>query len=272
MNYNENTKKCQVLDTTPPNTWLVMKFKEDISEELGSTVPYPQKHYVNNLWVYSWLLDGYFGTKDSIEFLNDIIARFIISFPGASHYKHYTDTKTTITPLKLKQFQNLKSRATQIVNNNYRFDGTTDFIFWCLKLHAELLIKEKGIFSFDELLNYAMSNFVDKAKDRSTLKAKCSNIFRWYLDRDFEIPKRREKKPKGEVMATRQEHAKKMTKQREEKAKRKVLNLITGMFKDEYRKKDGSWNVSKITKESGTNRRTVMKYLPKETLFKGETK
>ena len=39
------------------------------------------------------------------------------------------------------------------------------------------------------------------------------------------------------------------------------------MFKDEYRKKDGSWNVTKIANDSGTTRPTVMKYLPKETLF-----
>ena len=39
------------------------------------------------------------------------------------------------------------------------------------------------------------------------------------------------------------------------------------MFKDDYKKKDGSWHITKIAKDSGTTRPTVMKYLPKETLF-----
>ena len=67
-------------------------------------------------------------------------------------------------------------------------------------------------------------------------------------------------------MATRQEHAKRLQKYIR-KIQKKILNLITGIFKDEYRKKDGSWNVTKIANDSGTTRPTVMKYLPKETLF-----
>jgi transcriptional regulator of acetoin/glycerol metabolism len=43
--------------------------------------------------------------------------------------------------------------------------------------------------------------------------------------------------------------------------KKKVYNLIGGMFKDEYKKKNGNWNVSKIAKESGTSRNTVYKYI-----------
>lgn len=263
MDYTQKYCSCQY------NTWLVMKFKDDISDELGETIPYPHKHYVNNVWVYSWLLDGFFGTKKSIDFLNDIIARFKITFPNSRYYKHYKDEKTTITPLKLKQFQNLKSRATQIINNNISFDSTTDFVFWCLKLHAELLIQEKGIFSYDELYSYGTYNFIEDVKDRSTLKAKCRNIFRWYLNRNFEIPTRREKtkKTKGEIMATRQVHAKKIHTKLAEDTKKKILNCVTGMFAHEYKKKNDSWNVSKIAKDTGTSRNTVMKYLPKESLF-----
>ena len=32
-------------------------------------------------------------------------------------------------------------------------------------------------------------------------------------------------------------------------------------------RKDGSWHISKIAKDSGTTRPTVMKYLPKETFI-----
>ena len=68
-------------------------------------------------------------------------------------------------------------------------------------------------------------------------------------------------------MATRQEQALKNSKKIAEKTEKKVLNCITGMFAHEYKKSNGTWNISKIAKDSGTTRPTVMKYLPKETLF-----
>ena len=68
-------------------------------------------------------------------------------------------------------------------------------------------------------------------------------------------------------MATRQEHAKKIHTKLANDTKKKVLNCITGMFAHEYKKPNGSWNVTKIANDSGTTRPTVMKYLPKETLL-----
>ena len=131
-----------------------------------------------------------------------------------------------------------------------------------------MIIKEKGIFSYDELEYFAISNFIEKAKDRSTLKAKCKNIFNWYLERNFELTQTVYiKKDKDLVMATRQEHAKKIHTKLANDTKKKVLNCITGIFAHEYKKPNGSWNVTKISKDSGTSRNSVMKYLPKETLF-----
>lgn len=264
QNYTKIDYKSQI-----KNTWLQISFEDDISAELGNTIPYPHHHFMrNNKLVYCWLIDGFFDTLKGIQFLNDIIARFKITFETSQYLKHTVDTESTLCPLKLKAFQNLKSRAIQRIQQTTRFDGTRDFIFHCLKLHAELIIKEKGIFSYDELLEFALINFIDKAKDRSTLKAKCKRIFNWYLDRNFEPTQTVYiKKNKDLVMATRQEHAKKIHTKLANDTKKKVLNCITGIFKDEYRKKDGSWNVTKIANDSGTTRPTVMKYLPKETLF-----
>jgi hypothetical protein len=251
------------------NTWLHISFSDDITSELGNVIPYPHYHYMrNNKLVYCWLLDGFFDTFKGIQFLNDIIARFKITFETSQYLKHTEDTESTICPLKLKQFQGLKSRAIQRIQQTTRFDGTRDFIFYCLKLHAEIIIKEKGIFSYDELLEFAIINFIEKAKDRSTLKSKCKNIFNWYLDRNFELTRTvYEKKEKDLVMATRTEHAKKMTEKRANEAKKKILNCITGMFAHEYKKTSGNWNIMKIAKDTGTSRNTVMKYLPKDTLL-----
>ena len=111
---------------------------------------------------HRWLFD----TLKGVQYLNDIIARFKITFETSQYLKHSIDNESFINPLKLKQFQGLKSRAVQKIIQNSRYDGTRDFIFYCLKLHAEMIIKEKGIFSYDELLEFALINFIDKAKDK----------------------------------------------------------------------------------------------------------
>ena len=261
MNYSEKTLNINYKRNY--NTWIHFSFNsEDIVTEFGNSVPYPQHHYLkDNEVVYCWLIDGFFETKKNLEYLNDIIARFKISFDDCRYLKKQKAEQGQINPLKLRNFQNLKSRAIQKINYSTKYDGTKDFIFYCLKLHAEMIIKEKGIFSYDELLEFAIDNFTGKAKDQSTLKAKCNNIFNWYLERNFKLTKKYVKKDKGEVMATRQEQARKMHTKLAQDTKRKVLNFITGMFAQEYKKKDGNWNIMKIAKDTGTTRPTVYKYI-----------
>ena len=74
-------------------------------------------------------------------------------------------------------------------------------------------------------------------------------------------------KTKVEIMATRQEHAIKIAK-KIVKIQRKSFKLHNRNVCPRIQKKpNGSWHISKIAKDSGTTRPTVMKYLPKETLF-----
>lgn len=250
-----------------PNTWLYFKFYDDITHELDQTLPYPHRNnYDGNTYVYGWLIDGFFKTRKNIEYLNDIIARMKITFPDSQYIKKIEDNSSNINPMKLKQFQNLKSRAIEKINQRAKYDGTKDFVFWCLKLHAEDIIREQGIFTFQELCTYAIDSFIDEAKDQSTLRAKSRAIFNWYCERDFPITQYT-KKTKGEVMATRVEHAKKLAKNKSDEAKRKVLNCITGLYAHEYKKANGKFNISKIANDTNLTRPTVMKYLPKDTLF-----
>jgi hypothetical protein len=103
--------------------------------------------------------------------------------------------------------------------------------------------------------SFAFNRFIDRAKDKSTLKAKCRSIWNWYDAREWVIPTR-----KGLGMS-RQEGAKKAREKRMADTKRKILSVVTGIFQDEYKNKRGKWNISKIAKDSGTSRNTVMKYV-----------
>jgi transcriptional regulator of acetoin/glycerol metabolism len=65
-------------------------------------------------------------------------------------------------------------------------------------------------------------------------------------------------------MATRQQQqAKKMTAKRVKSTKEKIFNCTRGLISFDYIKEDGSWNISKIAKDTGTSRTTVYKYLKK---------
>ena len=244
----------------------------DISHLFGNEIPYPQSHYFSNnhnKMVYGGDIDGFFGTKNNIKFLNDIIARFKITAECQLH-SFKSVPMENINPINLKAFKGLKSLARDKLKEKYQRVETRadDYVFWCLKLYAEDLIRQDGLIIWNTFETWAFENFIDLAKDKSTLKAKCRNVFNWYFERDWQIGRvNKSNKTKEQIMATRQEHAIKIAKKNSEDTKKKVLNCITGIFAHEYKKPNGSWNISKIAKDSGTTRPTVMKYLPKETLF-----
>jgi DNA-binding phage protein len=264
MNYTVNTSISQ--DKCRTNTWIYIQFaNDDVTAELGNILPYPHRHWINEQTgsiTYAWLLDGFFDTRKGLEYLNDVIARFILTFPQSKYIKHYKDSTSTIKPLKLKSFYNLKSK-TEKRKEYIRADVQYDTIFWVLKYYAEDLIRSDGFIIYDKLYSYAVEHFIDKAKDKSTLKAKCRNIYNWYSDRDWKIGRENRKyDTKEELMASRSDHMKRVNKAKAEEKKRIVTNLTTGLLAHEYKKPSGKWNVTKIAKDGGVSRDTVYKYLP----------
>lgn len=63
------------------------------------------------------------------------------------------------------------------------------------------------------------------------------------------------------IMATRQKHIKKVHSKRVNETKQKLDKILTGMFTFEYKLKNGSWNISKIARDSGLSRNTVYTYI-----------
>jgi len=68
---------------------------------------------------------------------------------------------------------------------------------------------------------------------------------------------------------TRKQRALKNSEAIAQRTRRKVLNLVTGMFAEEYKKKSGKWNISKIAIEAGVARDSVRKYLKEANLYDG---
>lgn len=251
------------------NTCIKITFNQDITEEFGNTLPYPQKHFISQSeWVYYWYIDGFFGTYRALDFLNDIKARFLISYPNEiDQIRHFPTEEDT--NLHLKHFQGLESKARAIINKTSRYDNKSDFIFWCLKLEAERLIQENNQVRYDWLLDFGLVNFGDtstkKCKDTSTLKSKCRSITNYYIERNFQLDcyqkKYNTKTELENLKMTRKENAIKVSLEKKEKNIKRIQNLLSGMFANEYKKPNGKWNVSKISKELNLSRETLHKHL-----------
>ena len=258
----KTTKK--VNDFEKFSSLLEISGNGDLEELWEYNIPQPHEYQRNgNTYTIRWHIDGVFWTMRGIEYINDILVRFAITLQTNSQTIK-TISKTS-NPIKLKHFQNLRSINKTLFNANHtKYD---DSVFWALKLFVEYQIKEGANFvAYDSLESYAFTHFVDIAKDRSTLRAKCRNIWHWYNDRDWKSGLREKKyanneeKYKGTKM-TRVENINKQRAIRQEKTRRKVFNALSGLYCDEYKKKNGTWNVAKIARELNINKRSVTKYI-----------
>ena len=240
---------------------------EDLLGILDENLPTPNKiQLMRGLvpkFAIMYHISGYTGTKKSREFFNDIIARFCLTLPVQERLPYELDTKyQTERIYHLKEFGNLKSLKAHYKMINYT-PKNNDLIFWALKVHIEQNIIELGGFvPYQSVEIWAFGMFEAKAKDRSTLRAKCRSVWTWYEQRDWRLSLfAKEKKSKEEVMATRLEHIEKVNQKRTNASKRLVWEAINGSEREIFKKADGNWNALAIAKSRDIDVRTVRKYL-----------
>jgi len=262
------SKNLTINQGEEPTTWVYFQiFKGTGVEWYDIKLPYPNYLvHTNQGYKVGWLIYG-----SESKYTEEVRARFIQTFlelnPKVIETRPRANSKAHTSPTihNLKEFNVLDSLRTKAFNiARVETIFSQDESFWHLKFYCEYLIKRDGVPSYQDLERFAYSEYLKKCK--STLRAKCRSIYNWYVERDFKCGRASKKyvnmKEYQELnLATRKEQAKKMTQQKVELAKRKVYNLVGGMFKDEYKKKSGAWNITKIAKESGTSRNTVYKYI-----------
>ena len=260
--YNTNIKNVIKQNL---NTKISITIRGDGSEIFEYNLPQPHNYIRNSLDRYTieyYLYGDFFCTNKAGEYLNNILARFTLSMKVIKAKASITRETLKKKPLKLydnNQFNSLKS----IAKFKYKetVDNGQDNVFWSIKLYAEDCINESGgMVAYSLLESFAFAHFVDRAKDRSTLKAKCRSIWEWYSARNWTIPKRSEKTMK-ETKMTRSEHLKNVKKKEEEANRIKVVNAITGLMSEEYKKKSGTWHIGRICSATNLSHNTVKKYI-----------
>lgn len=236
-------------------------FGNSLIDLFGNELPYPHfsEEHPHLGRIFGYYLAGYFGTKKGREFINDIVARINITCGGELY--SLNEVKTDFKGLELSTFQNLKSLASERVKERFNSqDCHVDHVFWCLKLYAEDMIKQDGLISYSVFERFAEKNFATHTKDRSTLKAKCRAIYRWYEERGWAVG--RVKKniiSKEEVLATRQERARSNALLKKERSEAKVVELLGGLLANAFKTKGGRWNCRKVADYLNMDRKTVIR-------------
>jgi len=233
--------------TSTKNTLISFTLKGDGEELFEYDLPYPISYTRQSKDIYrvSFAINGTFTTIKGIRYLNDILARFTLSFEVIHTYKSLTNDEG----VELSEFRGLKS--IQRAKSYESVDIGQDNVFWSIKLYTEALIKESsGLVAYSLIESFALDRFIDRAKDKATLKAKCRSIWNWYDEREWTIPSR-----KGLGMS-RQEGAKKAHQKKAADTKAKVIGAIEALnFLQE------KINIATVSRQAQVSRDTAKKYL-----------
>ena len=234
------------------NTIISVKAKGDACEIYDYNLPFPDNfyRYHENLYTMEYIINGFFYTTKSINMLNDILARFTLSMDVVSiETRNYK--KNVFGGYNLKYFTGLKSIAK--AKNYEKVNIGQDNVFWSIKLYTEALIKIHGqgkMIAYSLIVSFAFERFVDRAKDKSTLKAKCRSIWNWYNEREWTISER------GGLGMSRQEGAKIAHTKLAQDTKAKVVGAIEAL---KFLNK--KINIVNVTKQAHVSRDTAKKYL-----------
>lgn len=263
-------QKVKIKSLPNNDYWIFFHFTGNGTEWIDQGLPTPTYlEHINKGYLIAWAIEGFFGTQNGSQYLNDIIARVLITFkdlkPKRLLHKPSIESASHYFPkiYKLKELQELKSIQTRNKAPE-RADQFEDHVFWSIKLFCEDLIRSQGLPVFSQLEDFAYSNF--NHKDRSTLRAKCRSIFNWYESKDWQLPYKRKTKTAEELKVTRQDRARTNTEERAAKAKAKVTNAVTGLMAATYKKASGAWHIGQIAEDTNLDRKTVAKYLKELSL------
>ena len=266
------------------------------TEFLDTFLPLPNIHkwLDDKSYIVAWLLEGYFLTKKNQKFLDDVIKKGIETFEKSEalrvewigwiniaklndndiiHLNAY-NLRDNIAPY-LEQKQNKTDyRALELLASATEYKESDDAFFDWLRFKVYDFVKENGknALTLDYCKELAIIGYeiMGHKKGISTPLAKAKSIYNWVIE-NYNPKGRwdyvRKTKDDKELQMTRRERALTNNKKRYDEAHKAIISLATGMFANEYKKKDGSFNINKLAKDTGYSRNTIYKHLKNEKLI-----
>ncbi len=271
------------------------------TEFLDTFLPFPNIHKKidDTSYLIAWLLEGYFLTKKNQKFLDDIIKRIVKTFEkwgvlriewvgwiniaklNDNDIKHLNayNLRDDIAPYleSLNKTNRNDYKALELLASATEYKESDDAFFDWLRFKVYDFVKEnrKNALTIDYCQELATIGYdvMGHKKGISTPLAKAKSIYTWVIENyepqkwDY-IPKYKGNPEKEkELQMTRRERALSNAKKMYEETHKKIISLVTGMFANEYKKKDGSFNINKIAKDTNVSRPTVYKHLKDEGLI-----
>jgi len=151
-------------------------------------------------------------------------------------------------------------------------DALFDFIRFRAYDYAKINSINNSKINLEDLENYCLAIAeigyeVIGGKGISTAYAKTKNIAEWVYLKYGNGKRKRKIENDKELAMTRRERALSNSKAQYEKAHKKIMNAITGIFADEYKKKNGTWNIMKLARELSMSKNTIKKHLQEEGII-----
>ena len=240
-----------------------------------------------------WIIEGYFGTKKNRKFLADVYARLaktlieegaesverlpwrpkVHDLPDYARYDpslvyNLRDDFSPVLDSVSEPSQSVRDAALSTLA--YYDRKTEDELFDSIRFTIYDFVRANGksALSYEYVEMVAMTKYeILGGKGESTARSKAKAIYEWVME--FYEPGsgvnnwnyERKTKSEEELKMTRQERARTNARMKYERAQAAVLGIVKGLIADEFRKKSGEWNISKIAKHLGMTRDTVRKHL-----------
>ena len=254
--------------------------------------------------IIGFAVEGFVGTEKSKNYARDIIFKIkeVLKMSGAGDVKIYPFfpsqklllNKNTIINqfiyeldelnvyIPTKKFNSYRSRViTELGKFAKTNKETEDALFDAIRFQVYDFVKANGksALTIDYVNLVALDKYreLGSKKGESTAKAKAKAIFNWTIKHYnpgsgsgngvWNWSYKRKTKNNKELKMLRSENAKKLSKEKYQNNHKKIISLITGMFAKEYIKKDGSYNINKISRDLGLTRKTIYKHLKNENLI-----
>ena len=301
-NYNKNRKKNKnlikiLLKNTNSKQCFILAFRVwgNGTEVFDTFLPPQNIHkWLDNSYLIAWIVEGYFLTKQNQKFLSDVIKKMIETLLKAGalrvewigwiniaklnnndiiHLNAY-NLRNNIAPYLEYRKNKTDYRALELLASATEYKESDDAFFDWLRFKVYDFVKENGknALTLDYCKELAIIGYeiMGHKKGISTPLAKAKSVYNWVMENY---------NPKGnnwnyvrklsneELEMTRRERALKNAQEQYNRAHKKIMSLITGIFADDYKKKNGKWHISKIAKDLKISRDTVRKHLREERMI-----
>ena len=275
--------------------WLYIELHGNGTEWLEIGLPIPSLYVKTRFGAYvGWMIEGFFATERNLAFLRDVFERIRRTFalhgaqvrilPYKPNIVHLTNATLTdnvynlrddIAP-RLVSISDAEKKSEQVLATFSAFgESTEDALFDAIRFATYDFVRAngKGALTPEYVEEIARIKYevIGSSKGWSTAKAKARNIYKWVKENFKEkagvnhwnyTPKFKGNPEKEEeLLMTRRERALENAKKIKEEKRRIILSIVKGMFAEDYRKKDGTWNISKLARELKMDPKTVRKHL-----------